>query len=101
MVLIGQLLEEDFDVTIITQNVDDLHERAGSTNILHLHGELTQSSYGTGNRNFDTVCEPINIGYDDILYGDIDEKFHQQIRPDIVWFGEYPKCISKAYDVKS
>jgi NAD-dependent deacetylase len=39
-----------------------------------------------------------NIGYDDILYGDIDEKFHQQIRPDIVWFGE-PKCISKAYDV--
>jgi NAD-dependent SIR2 family protein deacetylase len=54
-------LEEDFDVTIITQNVDDLHERAGSTNILHLHGELTKakSSYGTGNRNFDTVCEPL------------------------------------------
>jgi NAD-dependent deacetylase len=71
MVLIGQIgLEEDFDVTIITQNVDDLHERAVSTNILHLHGELTKakSSYGTGNRNFDTVCEPINIGYDDILY---------------------------------
>lgn len=73
-------LEEKFDVTVVTQNVDDLHERAGSTNVIHLHGELNKmrSTYD------DTIvldCPgDINIG-DKCPEG-------SQLRPHIVWFGE-------------
>ena len=74
-------LEKKFDVQIITQNVDDLHERAGSTKILHLHGELKKSR--------STVDE--NLIYDidgwEIKKGDRCEK-GSQLRPHIVWFGE-------------
>ena len=92
-------LEEEYDVTITTQNVDDLHERGGSTNILHLHGELTKAKgcYGGSRGPFSDVCESIDIGYNDINIGDKDDKFDSQLRPDIVWFGEYPKHINKAY----
>ncbi|MCX6183407.1 MAG: NAD-dependent deacylase [Bacteroidetes bacterium] len=74
-------LEKEFNVQIITQNVDDLHEKAGSTNILHLHGEL--------NKARSSVDE--NLIYDlkgkDINMGDFCEK-GSQLRPHIVWFGE-------------
>jgi NAD-dependent deacetylase len=74
-------LESKYDVIVITQNVDNLHERAGSTKVLHLHGELTQAK---------SILPPYNIydiGYDDINMGDVCEK-GGQLRPNIVWFGE-------------
>lgn len=79
--LILASLEEHFLVTIITQNVDDLHERAGSRNVIHLHGELRYacSSKNREIRNY--------IGTKDILPGDTAED-GSQLRPDIVWFGE-------------
>jgi NAD-dependent deacetylase len=74
-------LEEKYDVVVITQNVDDLHERAGSKRVIHLHGELTKARPENSN-------EPVwDIGYRDIRLGDCDEK-GSQLRPHIVWFGE-------------
>ena len=73
-------LEKDFDVTVVTQNVDDLHERAGSTNIIHLHGEL---------KKVRSTLNP-SLVYDwteDCNIGDKCEK-GSQLRPHIVWFGE-------------
>ncbi len=74
-------LEKHFEVIIITQNVDDLHERAGSTKVLHLHGELTKA------RSTTDPSLVYDIGYKDILEGDLCEK-GSQLRPHIVWFGE-------------
>jgi len=82
-------LEAKFDVTIITQNVDNLHERAGSNNIIHLHGELTKAR---------STLPPYNvyeIGYKDISLGDVCEK-GGQLRPDIVWFGESVPLMTDA-----
>lgn len=81
-------LEKDFDVTIITQNIDDLHERAGSTNVVHLHGELTK------------MCSSLDkektLPYeDDIKVGDKHED-GSQLRPFIVWFGESVPNMYKA-----
>jgi NAD-dependent deacetylase len=84
-------LEEDYDVTIVTQNVDDLHERAGSTNIIHLHGELSK-----GRSSMNPKAEPIDIGYNDIKIGDKAED-GSQLRPHIVWFGEYPFGVDEGY----
>jgi NAD-dependent deacetylase len=91
-------LEEEYNVTIVTQNVDDLHERAGSTNILHLHGELTKArtSLGMTNPLLVRTQEVYDIGYEDIEMGQKCEK-GGQLRPHIVWFGEYPFEIDKAY----
>lgn len=88
-------LEKWHDVTIITQNVDDLHERAGSSNVLHLHGELRKvTSSAKAN---DPACieelpldVPINIG-DKAVDG-------SQLRPYIVWFGERVCGIEKAIE---
>jgi NAD-dependent deacetylase len=83
-------LEKDFEVVIITQNVDNLHERAGSTKVLHLHGELTKSR---------GVSYPQFI-YDqqgDILLGDTCPN-GTQLRPHIVWFGEDVPMIETAID---
>jgi NAD-dependent deacetylase len=74
-------LEKYYDVHIITQNVDDLHERAGSTKVLHLHGQLTKAR-STGNEML-----VYDIGYKEINNGDTCEEGHQ-LRPHIVWFGE-------------
>ncbi len=76
------VLEDKFDVTIVTQNVSDLHERAGSTKVLHLHGELYKSR-STFNPNLIYDC------YDDINIGDKCEK-GSQLRPHTVLFDEYP-----------
>lgn len=74
-------LEECFDVQIVTQNVDNLHERAGSSNVLHLHGELTKAR---SERDSNLITD---IGYNDILLGD-KASDGAQLRPHIVWFGE-------------
>ncbi|MBL1321965.1 MAG: NAD-dependent deacylase [Methylophaga sp.] len=74
-------LEERYDVTVVTQNVDDLHERAGSSKVIHLHGEITKArSCIDGSILYD-------IGYEDIKMGDLCE-LRSQKRPHIVWFGE-------------
>lgn len=81
-------LEDKYDVTIITQNVDDLHERGGSSNIIHLHGELLKAR--------STLNE--HLVYDwqkDITQEDKCEK-GSQLRPHIVWFGEAVPLIEKA-----
>ena len=84
-------LENDFDVSIITQNVDDLHERAGSTQILHLHGELLKvRSVADENYILDWKT--------DLNLGDVDEDGHQ-LRPHIVWFGEEVPAIEEAVDI--
>ena len=81
-------LEKDFDVYIITQNVDDLHERAGSSNVLHLHGELLKVR---------STKNPLYIldWYEDLNFGDLDAT-KNQLRPHIVWFGEEVPALEEA-----
>jgi len=86
--LLGEL-EQHFDVHIITQNVDDLHERGGSTKVLHLHGELKKvRSSVDENLISDIGTKPINVG-------DLCEK-GSQLRPHIVWFGEAVPAMDEA-----
>jgi NAD-dependent deacetylase len=84
-------LQSDFDVNIITQNVDDLHERAGSKNVLHLHGELIKVR---SVENEDYIKE----WREDIMMGDLDPKGNQ-LRPHIVWFGEAVPAIEEAITI--
>ncbi|MDR0408442.1 MAG: NAD-dependent deacylase [Campylobacteraceae bacterium] len=81
-------LEKEFKVTVITQNVDDLHERAKSSHIIHLHGELTKAC----NEN---KTEVIDIGYRSIEAGE-KAKDGSKLRPFIVWFGEDVPLMEKA-----
>ena len=84
-------LEEDYDVTVVTQNVDDLHERGGSTNIIHLHGELTKAQSTLD------AYDVHNIGYEPIT----DDKRgvnNSRLRPHVVWFGEMPLRAEEAYE---
>jgi NAD-dependent deacetylase len=85
-------LEKYFDVHIITQNIDDLHEKAGSTKILHLHGELTKA------RSSVDPTLIYDIGYADINAGDSCKK-GSQLRPHIVWFGEAVPMMDEAVDL--
>ena len=79
-------LEQWHDVTIITQNVDDLHERAGSTHVIHLHGELTKVTSSENRLNPECIKQyPLDIP---IRKGD-KAADGSQLRPFIVWFGEY------------
>jgi NAD-dependent deacetylase len=87
-------LEQKYKVIIVTQNVDNLHERAGSTNILHLHGELTKARSSLYE---DLVTD---IGYNDIQPGDLCAK-GSQLRPHIVWFGEAVPNIEIAAEMTS
>ncbi len=91
-------LEKDYDVTVITQNVDNLHERAGSTKIIHLHGELTKvrPEYGEYDRTF-SEKEVFDIGYTEIHLGDKAPN-GSQLRPHIVWFGESVPMIERAIE---
>jgi len=83
-------LEQYFDVTIVTQNVDDLHERAGSKHILHLHGELLKVR--------STKNEQLIYNWKkDLIIGDFCEENHQ-LRPHIVWFGEEVPMLDKAIE---
>lgn len=84
-------LEKKYDVTIITQNVDDLHERAGSSDVIHLHGELLKArSVANDNDIYD--CK------NDIVMGDLCPK-GTQLRPHIVWFGEAVPMLENAVEI--
>lgn len=85
-------LEEKFDVQIITQNIDTLHERAGSSHVLHLHGRL---DYGRSERNPNLLVE---IGDRPIRLGDLAPD-GTQLRPHIVWFGEAVPNIEPAAEL--
>lgn len=86
-------LEEYFEVDIITQNVDDLHERAGSSKILHLHGELTKVR---------STSNPKKIFHwtEDLILGNVDD-YGYQLRPHIVWFGEMVPMLEPAITITS
>ena len=85
-------LEEYFDVQIVTQNVDNLHEQAGSSHVLHLHGELTKAR---SERDSNLI---VDIGYEDIHLGDKGPD-GAQLRPHIVWFGEAVPNIEPAAEL--
>ena len=83
-------LEKNFNVTIITQNVDNLHERAGSTNIMHLHGQLNKARSINNDEVFFDSPDIINLGDKAIDGG--------QLRPHIVWFGEMVPMMDTAIE---
>ncbi len=85
-------LEKHYRVTVITQNVDDLHERGGSSNVIHLHGELTKAR---SSAHPELVYE---IGYADIEPGDTCDR-GVQLRPHVVWFGEEVPMLDAAADL--
>ena len=86
-------LEKHFDVTVVTQNVDNLHERGGSTKIIHLHGELTKARSSVDS---DAI---VDIGYEPIKWGQLASD-GSILRPHIVWFGEaVPMIETAAYTV--
>lgn len=85
-------LEEEWEVSIITQNVDDLHERGGSSSILHLHGELRKVR-SIGNPGFIQ-----DIGYGNLELGQLCPEGHQ-LRPHIVWFGEEVPKMTEAQHI--
>lgn len=85
-------LESDYQVSVITQNIDDLHERAGSSKVMHLHGELKKvQSEKYPELVYEWEKESISIG-------DTCERGHQ-LRPNVVWFGEAVPMIPKAYEL--
>lgn len=84
-------LEDHFEVEIITQNVDDLHERAGSKNVVHLHGELLKVR---SSANKDDIWE----WKKDLILGDFCQK-KSQLRPHIVWFGEEVPLLDTAIEI--
>jgi NAD-dependent deacetylase len=87
-------LDDIFKISIITQNVDDLHERAGSRNVLHLHGEILFSRSSINEK----LTYPIS-GWE-LKMGEMCE-LGSQLRPHIVWFGEAVPLIEKAVDIAS
>ena len=92
-------LEESYDITVVTQNVDNLHERAGSTKVIHLHGELTKVRPENCCNERDGFSEEtvFDIGVDSINIGDLAPN-GAQLRPHIVWFGEAVPKIEIAID---
>ena len=92
-------LEDKYDVTVITQNVDNLHEKAGSTRVIHLHGEATKvrPENGVYDESF-SEREVIDIGYGEVNLGDKAPN-GSQLRPHIVFFGESVPKIEKAADI--
>ncbi len=91
-------LEKNFQVTVVTQNVDNLHERAGSSNVIHLHGELMKGT-STRNPNDPACIRELNPEQPDIHLGD-KAADGSQLRPFIVWFGEavpeFEKAVNEA-----
>lgn len=86
-------LEARYEVTVVTQNIDDLHERAGSTNVIHLHGELMKNrSVDTDERLYD-----VDPSDPDLHLGDLDP-YGKQLRPHIVWFGEAVPMMEPAIE---
>lgn len=92
-------LEDEYDVTVVTQNVDNLHERAGSTRVVHLHGELTKVRPENRCNEMDGFSEEtvFDIGAEAVHIGDLAPN-GAQLRPHIVWFGEAVPKIETAID---
>ncbi len=90
-------LEEKYEVTVVTQNIDNLHEAAGSTKVIHLHGELTKvrPENRCNERDGFSEREVFDIGYGEIHLGDLAPN-GAQLRPHIVWFGEAVPKITQA-----
>jgi NAD-dependent deacetylase len=84
-------LENNYKISIVTQNVDDLHERAGSSTVIHLHGELLKVRSSVDELD-------VKDWQKDLILGDVCKKGYQ-LRPHIVWFGEAVPLISKAIDI--
>ena len=95
-------LEKDYTVDVITQNVDNLHERAGSTHVVHLHGEVTKIRPENTCNDYDGFSEKyvVDIGYDAVRLGDKAPN-GAQYRPHIVFFGEAVPKIERAADLVS
>lgn len=95
-------LEEKYDVDVITQNVDNLHERAGSTRVLHLHGEVTKVRPENSCNDSDGFSEKevFDVGYGKVSLGNLAPN-GAQLRPHIVFFGEAVPKIEKAMDIVS
>lgn len=95
-------LEKDYRVDVITQNVDNLHERAGSTHVVHLHGEATkvrpENTYN--DRDGFSEASVFDVGYSPVSYGDKAPN-GAQLRPHIVFFGEPVPKMEKAIDLVS
>jgi NAD-dependent deacetylase len=85
-------LEELADVTVITQNIDDLHERAGSTNVIHMHGEIFKVREDFQPEFY--IQPKIMEFRGDLHLGNISKRGHQ-MRPDVVWFGESVKGVNE------
>ena len=92
-------LEKNFDVTVVTQNVDDLHERAGSTKVIHLHGELMKAT-SSNSPNDPRQIVTLDADHVDIHIGD-KAADGSQLRPFIVWFGEAVPEIERAAEETS
>ncbi len=94
-------LEDKYDVTVITQNVDNLHEKAGSTRVIHLHGEATKVRPESGVYDDSySEREVIDVGYEPVNLGDKAPN-GSQLRPHIVFFGEAVPKIERAIDIVS
>lgn len=91
-------LEEEYDVINVTQNVSDLLERGGATNVIHLHGELTKARGCIYSHKTSPLDHVIDIGYNDINIGDKCPVTGSQLRPHIVWFGEMPFGVEEGYN---
>ncbi len=89
---LAALEQSGFDVSVITQNIDDLHERAGSRHVLHLHGEILNARSSVDNR----MRYPLPRG--GIRIGDLCD-MGSQLRPDVVWFGESVPLFPEACDI--
>lgn len=95
-------LEKDYDVRVVTQNVDNLHERAGSTYVLHLHGELTKVRPENTYNDYDgfSTRSVIDVGYECVGADELAPN-GARLRPHIVFFGEAVPNIGKAVDIVS
>lgn len=82
-------LEEQYEVVVITQNIDDLHERAGSTRVLHVHGEILKARSSADESRIYPMRSPL------IEMGELCE-LGSQLRPDVVWFGENVRHLSES-----
>ena len=84
-------LQENFNLQIITQNIDDLHERSGSNNVLHLHGKLMESKSTLDNKLYE-------IDGSELVLGELCPN-GGQLRPNVVWFGEAVPMMDKAIEI--
>ena len=84
-------LQQNFNLQIITQNIDDLHERSGSNNVLHLHGKLRQSKSTLDNKLYE-------IEGSELILGDLCPN-GAQLRPNVVWFGEAVPMMDVAIEI--